>query len=220
MYQSPLKSMHLTNAIKSGESLFENFCTLLQYLEIICFLDAAKFVRHTITRTSMSRGESRSTPRDRNRPVVMVTTTVPPEPGPPPYSYLPPRNEIVNPPPYTTIPLLIIHSNGHILPSNEQCENDQSCCHDNINNVVTNSDNRGHSTRDDDDEGHVGEPRSSQVTWDEILPPEGDGPPPYDSLSVGRIEENTDALLPRRLIAEDTSGEMQMETVPLSDTIA
>ena len=194
-------------------------CYIIQRFYIF-FLDAAKFVRHTITRTSMSREESRSIPRDRNRPVVMVTTTVPPEPGPPPYSYLPPRNEIVNPPPYTTIPLLIIHSNGYISPSNEQYANDQSCCHDNTNNVVTNGDNRQHFMRDDDDEGHVGETRSLQVTWDEILPPEGDGPPPYDSLSMGRAEENTDALLPRRLIAEGTSSGMEMETSPLSDTIA
>ena len=74
--------------------------------------------------------------------------------------------------------------------------------------------------RDGDDEGNMGETRSLQITWDEILPPEGDGPPPYDSLSMGRTEENTDALLPRRLIAEGTSGEMQMETVPLSHTTA
>ena len=143
----------------------------------------------------------------------MVTDTVSSDSGPPPYSYLPPRNEIVNPPPYITIPLLIIHSNGYILPSNEQYSND---CHSNRNNVG----NPRHSIHDDD-ESNLDEIRSSRVTWDEILPPEGDGPPPYDSLSVVSTEGNSDALLHQRsdtqLTEDCTTDGIQIEMMPLSD---
>ena len=176
-------------------------------------------MRHTITRTSLPRREPQSVPRDRRRPVVMVTNTVPSESGPPPYSYLPAHNEIVNPPPYTTIPLLIIHSNGYISPSNEQYSNSQSYCHDNRSNVG--------NVRDlshDGDESNLDEAMPSQVTWDEILPPEGDGPPPYDSLSMVSTEGNTGALLPQWLdtqfTEEETTDAIQIETVPLSDDTA
>ena len=120
--------------------------------------------------------------RPRNRPEIMVT-----DPVPPPYSFRPLFHDVSNPPRYSAINANCTNDrgqSGHVSDSGILNDNNNDINQDSIIVSVEATDNIL-----DSGQGHLNRARSPENTWYAILPPpEGDGPPPYDNLSV--VEEN------------------------------